>query len=1550
MVLARLLLLAVVHCARGIDVEMPEQLLKASEETARQLSAAGPLMVHLLAGWCRPWNEGVMLNGQRVRGWQASFFRHNRTQCVQACHDEPSCEQAVTEIVASDGSHRCWLGTETMTIVPNSGGGMASRDLSCFSKQGWDRNEVSPPPLPPPLPPTPPPLPSMPPPTVKAVAGWCSNWEEGALVDSATSTGSGVSYFLINRTACYARCDAETSCYQAVSEKVTNEFYRCWIGINQMSDLPTTTISTDLDQECYSKVPWLEASVSPPPAPPPVAPPTVYQLPGWCANWREGAIVNGVRSLGFRQSFFRLNRTDCYARCDAEFACQQAVTDYVDGELGRCWIGLNTMFTIPSYSGTADANTECYNKIGWPASAVSPPPPSSPPSPPTPPAPPQPPPSPVQPSPSPPPPSPSPLPPSPPPVPPPGHPPNAPSYDVVERRVRGVFGFGGTCACPSGVTYQVGETGGCFAPSCANGECLACYGGVTGTCGRNNPGGAGVRVTCAPPSPSPPPPATPPPPTPPSEPPAAPPSPYPPTPPSPTSPPPMPPQTPPPPPFTDYCDMLGADDIQGKRHGFLTGNHVYYVSSVFLVQELRENETIGLLHPFFNDLRTRGTGHTCYEGVGCGNDYRGWEFYRAAKVAYGTIVAYGLHWEHPSPTRMFWRPDKMVIEYELNSPYKRGDMAGWCASWQGGSTNGRAFFNGISRAECWRNCDLDTSCQQAVWEGGDMVHNPQCWLGLNPIPVTEGLRPTRSSCIAPGCEDRCYAKGYNVPSITIREEKFINARDVISTTITSDVPVTLQLDGHSFAGGPGSGPVVSLNSTCNVDAANNAIHVVESGVFVAKVTETGSHMTGHGGVWKNGTMMYEGMSMVLSSNRPMSNAAITEDSPREGACAYTFTLPLDSQSTTLSWAMHDEFSVALEKVQDVLGAPPAHMQAKTDYMNGLFNDIVPYFRCSDPDIVKVYYFLWAVNLMYYTHGDRGMEIHPHTQSAVHNFLGMHRFDAVFQIIVGSWTSPEHHHYWANGNVLAWNLTMPYRRRDWLPDNFGISWTSNLYGPSAIAHVIGACQIYEHSSNITFLQHAYDFYKRLYWNEIRGMFFGMAFDAVLCLNKMATILGRPEDATHWNATVRMADLPRWLNSRWEEDQPHLFGQTRGRQGVVWTNVAYHGMSMYPREWAVQTAEHWLDDSVRGFSSSGVDLSCVARQNWTQPEDPSIGADYNFAVTPDANWYLLRGLYLKNIDGLANKFTLNHLKKYNMQWGIPVAPEARRMNMEMHGDQYSNFNAGKILLILEGIGGLKYSNDEDTFTFTDSLPTNWSFMEFHVPVKKPGQEVQWVKARAERQIVGAEVIKTVTVLDNPFTNLVIQPWADDNAILSVTPGNLTNPPVGHVAYRFTSTNDTAIIITTQNPIAPLQSVSESLQSTAAVTGTVIGAATPFLLLAGAVILTLIASRYKIRRYRDAQTSEQELSETLADFAWGSTFLTRKDDKAPPASPAPTVAAVHSASSGSITFEAEFIEIEADYVDEEHSVSSMPLGVAAQGDRRELASSRLARANANNASLST
>ena len=52
----------------------------------------------------------------------------------------------------------------------------------------------------------------------------------------------------------------------------------------------------------------------------------------------------------------------------------------------------------------------------------------------------------------------------------------------------------------------------------------------------------------------------------------------------------------------------------------------------------------------------------------------------------------------------------------------------------------------------------------------------------------------------------------------------------------------------------------------------------------------------------------------------------------------------------------------------------------------------------------MYYYLWAIYLMYYIDVGQGWEMYPHTQTAVNNFLGMHRYDANFQIKVGAWTA------------------------------------------------------------------------------------------------------------------------------------------------------------------------------------------------------------------------------------------------------------------------------------------------------------------------------------------------------------------------------------------------------------------------------------------------------------------------------------------------------------------------------------------------------------------
>ena len=90
-----------------------------------------------------------------------------------------------------------------------------------------------------------------------------------------------------------------------------------------------------------------------------------------------------------------------------------------------------------------------------------------------------------------------------------------------------------------------------------------------------------------------------------------------------------------------------------------------------------------------------------------------------------------------------------------------------------------------------------------------------------------------------------------------------------------------------------------------------------------------------------------------------------------------------------------------------------------------------------------------------------------------------------------------------------------------------------------------------------------------------------------------------------------------------------------------------------------------------------------------------------ITLDTNYFLQMGMYAVDLEEYANRIAIDHLKKYNYNWGVPCAPEAMGDDYEFAGDQYSDFNAGKILVILEGIFGLSYSVVEDEFTVADNL---------------------------------------------------------------------------------------------------------------------------------------------------------------------------------------------------------------------------------------------------------
>jgi|MEHZ01.6.fsa_nt_MEHZ011625278.1_3 hypothetical protein len=735
------------------------------------------------------------------------------------------------------------------------------------------------------------------------------------------------------------------------------------------------------------------------------------------------------------------------------------------------------------------------------------------------------------------------------------------------------------------------------------------------------------------------------------------------------------------PPWNDYCVFL-QQEIQGKKHGFLAGNKTNYIGGFMPVWNQQEDETIGFTHPFHNDLRSRGHGMVNQTETGYGHDLTGWEFYKATKVAYGTVIINGTRYENPVPTAMYWRPDRMICEYLV---------------------------------------------------GG----------------------------------------------VNIREDKFIALNDAACSIITSDAPVTLEFVGQSFYR---AGKTVSTTATCTFDVANNAVHVVDGGVNLVKPYQEEVY---------EGVMMYDGMSTILSASKPLQNYTNTTEAT--GQQKYSFTVPCDSNGLSLVWSMNDDGATAIAEAQSVLADSSAALQAKTDHMNDLLNNQIPYFRCSDNDIVQIYYYLWAIYLMYYIDVDEGFEQYPHTQSAVNNFLGAHRYDANIQIPVGAWTADKE--YYANGNVLLWKAMLPYAdlTTGRIPaDNIGKAWYSGLSG-GVTGHVIGAWQIYEHSRDEAFLAEAYDFYRALMWNTIPG-FWGHQYEAADCLGKMALELGYPQsEANHWQGVVNSANFDNWFDSLWEKNGvEHYFGAGNSNK-LAWTTFAYLNLEDFPQDLAREMIETWALDDVVGFNRQGqmgtTDLV------WWQ-ELINTGGNTNFMITPDTNFFALQGMYRSGVYDHANSLTLAHLKNYNMKWGIPCAPEAVSADYEFHGDQYSNFNAGKILNILEGICGLSYSVVDSSFTVADNLPQEWTFMETYIPIKE-GNQNYWTRVKIDRSEAGGILTKELEIENNRLLNLNIEPWLEGFSVLEAPANYVSTAESSHIAYQFQNQIDLSLELKLADP---------------------------------------------------------------------------------------------------------------------------------------------------------
>lgn len=743
----------------------------------------------------------------------------------------------------------------------------------------------------------------------------------------------------------------------------------------------------------------------------------------------------------------------------------------------------------------------------------------------------------------------------------------------------------------------------------------------------------------------------------------------------------------------DICKRL-EHDVQYKKSGFLAGNLSYYVGGHHPSWEAdipKFQETIGLTHPFYHDLRSRGFGlakskERGAQNTGTGNDYWGWEFYKNTRVLYGSVIIDGEKHKYPVPKKMFWRPDKMICEYE-------------------------------------------------------------------------------------------------VAGVTIREEKFIAANDAACSIITSSKPVTLVFDGQSFWGEK------SLKSTASIayDSSKNSIVIKEGGTTETRPQEFGGHTTA--------PIMYQDMTTVLTASKNISNT-YKFSKGKKGQELYEFSIPCDNKGVSVVWSMHDERHVAIKNGIDLLNNAKRELAAKTKEMNYQLTQEIPWFRCSDKRIEDIYYYLWSMQLMYYINVQKGWEMENHTQTAVNNFLGIHRYDAMFQIKVGAWTADKER--FAYGNVLTWKHLFKNKMYKKYPngmialaDNKGTTWHSGAYGHEVSEHVIGAWQIYEHSKDLDFLRKCYEgYFREMFWEGI-PQFFMNDFEVRAILAKMAQLTGNEKDKDHWlknkggKDILTAENIRRSFDHQWQQHGHKNFFMAP-RDGMLMTTGFWPmRLPQFPRDYAIKMVNHWAANKDHGFFGKFFPL---AMSKYGMKKFAS-SVDHTFGYTPDTAYFTLIGMFVHHLGDPAWQLTLNHLLNYNYhkEWDCPVAPEAYDRDGKPFGDQYSNFNAGKILLILEGLAGIKYSLPDNTLTITDTMPKTWGSMEVGIPIRAgKDKKTQWVKVSYKRQRNGSNGQKTITVTNSPL-NVTINPWLEGGKLagkaqLSGKGKATSTAPPAYTGYSF------------------------------------------------------------------------------------------------------------------------------------------------------------------------
>ena len=707
------------------------------------------------------------------------------------------------------------------------------------------------------------------------------------------------------------------------------------------------------------------------------------------------------------------------------------------------------------------------------------------------------------------------------------------------------------------------------------------------------------------------------------------------------------------PPFHDYCKML-EKDINGIQHGFLAGNKMYYVGGQTGAywEGVSEYETLGLTHPFFRDMRSRGFGMT-KTNYGYGNDKWGWEFYRLTKGAYGTVLYNDKVYKYPKPKKLIWRPDRQITEY-------------------------------------------------------------------------------------------------NIDGVQITETKFISMNDVVCSIIKSSKPIKIRFNGTGFhnpmelptfdgddAGIPWQ---QNLESTISFNPKDNAIKIYESSDMMVK-PDWGKNAV-------RGRMMYDGMSVCISSTKSINNS-YNGSYDENKVPIFDFTIDCDSSGTAIFYSIGDNYNEVISNIKFVRSNVEKALLNKTNHMNQLLNDQIPYFRCSDQSVVETYYYLWAIYFMYFIDVDEGYMEYPHTQTAINNFMGLHLWDSSVYARMGSWVVDKWEYGF--GNILNWGNLLPFKKDGGrLPDNFGINWYSPVWF-TPVYTIPGAWMMYEHSGDKKFLKKSYNMYHELFKNGIQA---DPAITALASshLKEMAKVLKKKNHVRYWDKSYD--DAVSDLAKSWEVQSDNYYGNYDYQGKDIWHLAALMSKD-FPDDWARDLTDSWIMDTEQGFLGP-VALDVRAK---------SAVQNGIFEVSTISTWQVIEGMFENNIDKEAVHITLSHLNGMYRDYGFPIAPEVWTPEYKPWGSMYYNWDGAIVLPIIKRLAGFDYSFTEKTISISDHLPPSWDYIDLMVPVSSKKNKVEWVDLSIRREKTKAGITKNYSINNLKGWNLNINPWYEDREVIDV-----------------------------------------------------------------------------------------------------------------------------------------------------------------------------------------